>query len=288
MDQRICSVDGCDKKRHVAAGYCGMHHYRVKKYGTANPELARQPRQGMVCAIDDCDRERYSGKHGWCKKHYGRWLRHDDPMHVAVDMPDYSARADRVGECEIADCGGRIHARRMCKLHYGRWRIGRPISKLPKKSCREHGCRKKPSKYSKIQKCRAHDPDWLKPKLDKRCSVDECMRPHHAYGYCSVHAARHKRYGDPSVVRDVPRRSDHHKWLDVPTYAAVHFRLKAERGPASQRRCVDCGDRAAHWSYGYGSQDEQVDDRSMAFSSDLSYYHPRCVRCHKAYDMSHS
>jgi hypothetical protein len=34
-----------------------------------------------------------------------------------------------------------------------------------------------------------------------------------------------------------------------PRYRFIHNRLRAQRGPASDHLCVDCGDAAAHWSF---------------------------------------
>lgn len=59
------------------------------------------------------------------------------------------------------------------------------------------------------------------------------------------------------------------------TYAAVHNRLWKERGHASLRRCVDCGQQAAHWSY---------EGKIGGYSSNLKRYRPRCIRCHRLRD----
>jgi hypothetical protein len=61
----------------------------------------------------------------------------------------------------------------------------------------------------------------------------------------------------------------------APGYKAVHYRLKARRGPASSYTCVDCETApGAHWSF----------DQPTGYSADLSRYQPRCAACHVAHD----
>lgn len=70
-------------------------------------------------------------------------------------------------------------------------------------------------------------------------------------------------------------------------YSAAHRRVRAEKGPASALSCLDCLRPAAHWSYVGGDPNELVDDaRGSAYSLDLSRYVPRCVPCHKKFDLN--
>ena len=160
FDMATCIVVGCENPRHVAAGHCSKHHYRVKKYGTPEPALERQQRRGMICVLPDCMEARYSGKYGWCKRHYDRWRRHGDPHTVLLPM----GRGDNV------------------------------------------------------------------------------------------------------------------------TVSAVHKRLDAKRGRASQHPCVDCGQPARHWSYGHTDPNEKQSDHGP-YSPDIAHYQPRCVPCHKRFDL---
>lgn len=57
-------------------------------------------------------------------------------------------------------------------------------------------------------------------------------------------------------------------------YGWVHADLKAERGPASNYPCADCGEPASDWSF----------DRHTGYSWDLSRYAPRCKPCHTRRD----
>jgi hypothetical protein len=72
---------------------------------------------------------------------------------------------------------------------------------------------------------------------------------------------------------------------DEPTYGAIHSRLAAAKGSARLQRCVDCADPAEQWSYDHQDAGELVSPLGHPFSTDLSHYDPRCLRCHRAFDV---
>lgn len=80
----------------------------------------------------------------------------------------------------------------------------------------------------------------------------------------------------------------HHRLEDV-TYSAIHSRLAADFGPAKAHQCIDCDRTAAHWSYNHDDPAERIDytmsERGIAYSLHLEHYSPRCVPCHKRYDL---
>lgn len=92
-----------------------------------------------------------------------------------------------------------------------------------------------------------------------------------------------KRHASPTCGSGLCRRRE------IPTYVSVHLRLAADRGPASSRSCVDCGRQARHWSYDHADPDELISDvpatLGIAFSADPEHYLPRCVSCHKSFDL---
>ena len=107
---------------------------------------------------------------------------------------------------------------------------------------------------------------------------------------CDCGGQRLARAGDlnrdgASVTCGVPGR---HLRGDV-TYFTAHERVKRARGAAATRRCADCGGAASQWSYDHDDPDElvagDVSAHPVAYSVDPSRYSPRCVRCHKAYDL---
>lgn len=70
-------------------------------------------------------------------------------------------------------------------------------------------------------------------------------------------------------------------------YGAMHDRLRRDRGSASQRVCVDCGGPARHWSYDHLDPEVLVDARlGIPYSRKEEHYEPRCVPCHKLFDLN--
>jgi hypothetical protein len=74
-DARKCSIEGCDKK-HNAHGLCRAHYGRMRRHGTL--ESFRPRRDG--CAVEGCDRPNHCG--GYCLKHLRRVRKHGDPQMV--------------------------------------------------------------------------------------------------------------------------------------------------------------------------------------------------------------
>lgn len=125
------------------------------------------------------------------------------------------------------------------------------------------------------------------------CVADGCGKidsgPH---GYCSTHRTRITRHGDPSVVikpseRQMPSGQDHPNWAggDI-SYMGMHQRLRRLRGSSLDYLCVDCGKNAQQWSYDHAGQAEERDSEFGKYSVDPSDYSPRCIPCHKVYDLA--
>lgn len=153
-----------------------------------------------------------------------------------------------------------------------------------------------------------------------RCAVVGCEKPQHAKGFCSAHATRLKRCGDPLAPRKrathagllcevegcgQPRRkvtfcAAHYaqrsasgtaapfvwKWGDG-GYVPSHRRLARVLGRAAERTCVDCGGTAAHWSYEHNDPAERLDGRGSPYSRKPECYAPRCAKCHRRFDRRH-
>lgn len=170
--------------------------------------------------------------------------------------------------CSVEGCNRVAQVRGWCRGHYQRWSLnGDPgIAELSHLRPR--------------------------PKITKLpCRVDECVNLADAKGWCGLHYRRWKKYGDPHTVLKRPVGPAHHSWLDRPSYATLHQRLRNRLGPASQHQCVDCGKSAAHWSYDGLDPTELTEtvlvknhSYSVAYSVSENYYQPRCPRCHQAFD----
>lgn len=71
-------------------------------------------------------------------------------------------------------------------------------------------------------------------------------------------------------------------------YTAAHGRVKRLHGSASQHPCIDCAKPAYHWSYDHQDPDERISSTvGVAFSLNVERYQPRCVPCHKRFDLDH-
>ena len=82
-----------------------------------------------------------------------------------------------------------------------------------------------------------------------------------------------------------------HRRRDDAGYDAAHGRVLRDRGPAKAFMCVDCGEPAAHWSYDHGDPNELVvpplaNRGGYKYSLNSEMYSPRCVPCHKAFDLA--
>lgn len=68
MAESTCVVEGCDKPRGYAAGWCPMHYRRMRVHGSlAKPEPAPKP-PPLPCSIANCAASAQAK--GLCKTHY--------------------------------------------------------------------------------------------------------------------------------------------------------------------------------------------------------------------------
>lgn len=109
---------------------------------------------------------------------------------------------------------------------------------------------------------------------------------------CDCGAMRTTRIGDLRRTGDSNTcgvKANH--LSDAIDYNGAHDRVKRLYGPASQHACVGCGSQARHWSYDHADPDERLSvshpTRGIAFSLDTDHYQPRCVPCHKRFDLDH-
>lgn len=134
-----------------------------------------------------------------------------------------------------------------------------------------------------------------RPARSAHCEVDGCMKPDTEAGLCSMHGARKRRHGDVDRVVPLDERTYHRgdantQWAgnDV-GYGGAHIRVAAQRGPASDYACIDCGTQAGQWSYDHADPNERlaelVSANKVAYSPSPAHYDPRCVPCHKMFDL---
>lgn len=122
------------------------------------------------------------------------------------------------------------------------------------------------------------------PKRAKVCAVDGCAATHYCGGYCTRHYQQVQKRGQLEPPRIIG--CEHHSWRgEEITYRTAHNRVERERGPARLHACVDCGLGAEHWSYNHTDDREKISDSGQPYSTDPSHYSPRCVPCHKRFDL---
>lgn len=118
----------------------------------------------------------------------------------------------------------------------------------------------------------------------KECLAPGCARPVYGHGWCQMHWGRWRR--GPA------RTWGPNQKLELGYYSA-HSRIRNTRGPASQFTCVDCDGPATTWSYNRKDANELTcespyENRGrialLTYSSDPSFYDPRCRRCHAFFD----
>jgi hypothetical protein len=109
----------------------------------------------------------------------------------------------------------------------------------------------------------------------RTCEVQDCQRTHYARGWCVNHYRRWQRHGHPRSGAPVVARSS-----EGDPYSAGMQRLHRERGPASGYTCVDCGARAACWSYDGTDPTPRTHPRGHRYSLDLTRYRAVCRFCH--------
>ena len=212
-----------------------------------------------TCKIDDC--ETTSHARGYCRSHYRKLMAYGDPLWAPSTKPNKY--------CEVPRCEkkARTKTAKLCPMHYHRQYRGRKIGGAE---------------------------EWVRKSKTGSCAVKDCENTDSEGIYCSMHAARMRRHGDTEKVispseRYAPSGEDNHKWKGSDVgYTAAHDRVRRARGSASNHDCVDCGEPAYHWSYDHECENEQVRfERGyyVSLSPYIDHYQPRCVPCHKRFDL---
>lgn len=169
-----------------------------------------------TCSIADCDKPTVG--RGWCRKHYGRWHRHGDPLYVTPPP----APSERV--CDIDGCGQPHLALGYCVLHYGRFKNhGDPLYEVERRpdTCTIEGCGK--AHFSR-DLCSAHYAKLRKygDPLEQRyglppepCGVGGCGGDASARGLCVKHYGRYQRHGDPLATSRIVGDTEARFWSYV-------------------------------------------------------------------------
>ena len=171
------------------------------------------------------------------------------------------------GTCPVDGCEKPLKRAGYCYGHYMKnWRYGTPTP--------DHG-----PKWDDITGRRFGTLVVLERAGEQwRCQCD-CGRVR------KVNAGDLNRAGDATTCG---HRPTHHRKETV-GYGAAHGRVRSDRGDVAAMACRDCGSPARHWSYDHDDPDEMVSDdprtAGIAYSLNPDHYSPRCVPCHKRFDL---
>lgn len=164
--------------------------------------------------------------------------------------------------CTVPGCDKPVKRRGYCYGHYMKaWRYGTPTPVFESKRKNVKG-----RKFGTLTVIEEDGAKWL-------C---ECECGEHR----SVSLGELNRRGDGctcGVARNHRSSSS--------GYGAAHWRCQADRGPARAHRCVDCGSQAQQWSYNHDDPNEMTDHTGLPYSLDPDHYRPRCISCHKKFDL---
>ena len=165
--------------------------------------------------------------------------------------------------CTLEECAKPVKRKGLCYGHYMKqWRYGDPRFQQTFEHEDLTGRR-----FGKLTVVRRADGMW-------RCA-------------CACGADTTVRIGDlkRGTTQTCGNRKIHHRRDDVGTRAA-HDRVRTDRGPATDYACTDCGRPAAHWSYDHRDPDERTSPEGYPYSLNTEHYEPRCVPCHKHFDLN--
>lgn len=234
----------------------------------------------MTCSVEGCERKHSS--RGWCKKHYERWRTTGTTDKREKPYPS---------SCLMEDCKKRSHGFGYCKTHYSRLRKQGKLKGLTaNKKCSVSGCEQThyatglcAMHYSRMRKHGSPGQgDPLRRVQPEQCAADCCDNPARSRSLCEKHLGRLYRLGEDQVNKITVEDPRH-----LVDYSAVHYRIKAERGKASEYKCAACKDQAFHWAYQHTDPQGEVSNFGGPFSRDTSHYKPMCVSCHRTLDNNH-
>lgn len=171
------------------------------------------------------------------------------------------------GTCSLPDCGKPLRRAGYCYGHYMKaWRYGTPTPDHPSRVVDIKGQR-----FGTLTVIERRGFQW-------HCECD-CGRTR------LVSAGDLNRHGDANTCGHRPT----HRRRDDAGYSAAHDRVRRDIGPVHDYCCVNCGEPAKHWSYDHDDPDELLEyglsANAVAYSLKPEHYSPRCVSCHKRYDL---
>ena len=171
--------------------------------------------------------------------------------------------------CSLLDCANPIKRHGYCYAHYMKnWRYGTPTP--------------------------VHAPtykDLIGQRFGALLVIERSVKRWLCRCDCGVEVAVLSGDLNRGTTNSCGNRTVHNRRDDI-AYCTAHDRVRADRGRVQLQQCVGCGVPAHHWSYDHADPDELLDytmsARPVAYSIDPAHYVPRCVTCHRRYDVAHA
>lgn len=190
--------------------------------------------------------------------------------------------------CEVPECGMKHVARGYCSKHYAqRKQAGEFLDTRPKGrvGCLAQDCDVK--KHHSKGYCQKHYSlfcKWgesLKPPIKPEKSPCWCGQPATRGDMCHNH---YQIWWWNNRGGDAEKRTRR----EVVGYEAMHYRLRVDRGKASEFPCVECQSPAMEWSLNHDAEtlvSVKGGRIGSLYSLNIMDYSPRCKKCHDTYDV---
>lgn len=169
--------------------------------------------------------------------------------------------------CSLSDCDKPLKRAGYCYGHYMKtWRYGTPTPKFASRAA-----------------------DLIGQRFGTLVVVDRVEQ--HWHCVCDCGETRKVATGDLNRTggsATCGNRTEHYRRDDA-GYTAAHERCRSDRGRVNLHDCIGCGRTAQHWSYNHDDPDERqalgLSANPVAYSLKPEHYSPRCVSCHKRFDL---
>lgn len=201
-------------------------------------------------------------------------------------------------KCKVDGCERPSRALKMCTRHYQQVKTTGHTYEVERfEVCQAESCESKPrsgtAKYCEMHYYRLRRNRTLETIAEKvpnqMCLVDGCKRmAERVDGLCRGCHGRRERNGT-FEYQNTGERAYNWRSDEEMNYKTIHQRVKTKRGKASNYACIDCNKTAFHWSYSHASKNERLvpheNGALVPVGTDIYDYDPRCVPCHKKFDL---